>query len=98
MQQQDQRYLMEFDRLEKSLNGMASSPIHKLRKEAIARFSELGFPTTRLEEWRFTNVAPVSRTPFEPVLQYDPAGVTAEVVNRYSLGDSVGGLLVFING
>ena len=98
MQPQSQQYLVEFDRLEKSLNGMASSAVHMIRREAIARFSELGFPTTKHEEWRFTNVAPVARTPFEPVLQYDAQGVTAELVDHYSLGDSVGGLLVFING
>ena len=33
---------------------------------AIPRFSELGFPTTKNEEWRFTNVAPVARTKFPP--------------------------------
>jgi Fe-S cluster assembly protein SufD len=98
MQHQDQPYLIEFERLEKSLNGMASSPVHRIRKEAIARFSALGFPTTKQEEWRFTNVAPVARTMFEPALQYDGHGVTSELVKRYSLGDAAGGLLVFING
>jgi Fe-S cluster assembly protein SufD len=98
MLQQDQHYSTEFARLEKSLNGMASSPEHRIRKEAMGRFSALGFPTTKQEEWRFTNVAPAVRTPFEPVLHYDPLGVSADVVQRYSLGDSVGGLLVFING
>src|SRR5690606_443189 len=28
----------------------------KSRKEALARFRELGLPTTDIEEWRFTNV------------------------------------------
>ena len=30
------------------------------RARRIARFAELGFPTTRDEEWRFTNVAPIA--------------------------------------
>jgi Fe-S cluster assembly protein SufD len=38
--------------------------IQKLREYAFARFSELGFPTTHDEEWRFTNVAPIARTNF----------------------------------
>src|SRR5207244_660355 len=29
-----------------------------------ARFAELGFPTTKQEEWRFTSVAPIVDTPF----------------------------------
>jgi len=38
--------------------------LDKLRETAFGRFTELGFPTTRDEEWRFTNVAPIARTQF----------------------------------
>jgi Fe-S cluster assembly protein SufD len=38
--------------------------VEQLRENAFARFAELGFPTTRDEEWRFTNVAPIARTKF----------------------------------
>jgi Fe-S cluster assembly protein SufD len=34
------------------------------RDEALARFLELGFPTTRHEAWRFTSVAPIADQPF----------------------------------
>jgi Fe-S cluster assembly protein SufD len=40
------------------------SPFQALREAAFRRFSELGFPTTHDEEWRFTNVAPIARTSF----------------------------------
>ena len=33
---------------------------------ALTRFEELGFPTTRLEAWRYTNVAPIQRGGFAP--------------------------------
>ncbi len=42
----------------------ASSPLQALRDAAFARFSELGFPTTHDEEWRFTNVASIARVDF----------------------------------
>ena len=35
--------------------------IQKLREEGFARFAQVGFPTTHVEEWRFTNVAPIAR-------------------------------------
>ena len=38
--------------------------LKKLRENAFARFANLGFPTTRDEEWRFTNVAPIARGEF----------------------------------
>ena len=40
-------------------NALAS-----LRDDAFHCFDRLGFPTTRREEWRFSNVAPIAQTPF----------------------------------
>lgn len=39
----------------------------ELRAHAIARFAELGFPSTRLEEWRYTNVARIAKLALELV-------------------------------
>lgn len=36
------------------------------RRMAAARFEELGFPTRRQEQWRFTNLAPLTRSAFPP--------------------------------
>ena len=42
----------------------APDAVVDLRRRAFERFSALGFPTTRLEAWRFTNVAPIANTAF----------------------------------
>jgi Fe-S cluster assembly protein SufD len=34
------------------------------REAAFDRFIMRGFPTTRDEEWRFTNIAPIAAVPF----------------------------------
>ncbi len=49
-----------------------------LRHAAIGRFAALGFPTTRQEEWRYTNLAPLARAVFQraPVRMAD-AGATS---------------------
>jgi Fe-S cluster assembly protein SufD len=39
--------------------------VQSLREAAFQRFAESGFPTTRDEEWRFTNVAPIARGQWE---------------------------------
>src|ERR1700740_1479660 len=36
------------------------------RREAFARFEELGFPTRRDEAWRFTNLRPLNDKAFAP--------------------------------
>ncbi|WP_022947911.1 Fe-S cluster assembly protein SufD [Methylohalobius crimeensis] len=56
----------------------ASSPdwLAKLRRGALARFAEQGFPSLREEEWKYTNVAPIERKRFplaEAPGQVDPA-------------------------
>jgi Fe-S cluster assembly protein SufD len=59
-------YLAAFERLEKDLSRVGSPAVHRLRKAALARFAELGFPGPRDEEWRFTSVGPLLRQTFEP--------------------------------
>jgi Fe-S cluster assembly protein SufD len=55
-------YAGAFARRERS----AISPpwLAALRRDARARFEALGFPHVRLEEWRFTNPAPVTQATF----------------------------------
>jgi len=57
-------YLSMFERFEKQ-RGRGAWLMH-IRKAAISRFAELGFPTTDDEEWRYTNVAPIAGTAFAP--------------------------------
>ena len=57
-------HLDAFAQREKDLPGADRPAIARLRKAAIARFGELGFPTERNEDWKFTSVASLVRTPF----------------------------------
>ena len=38
--------------------------VAQARESAIAQFERLGFPTTKLEQWRFTSVAPIAERTF----------------------------------
>ncbi|MGE5141857.1 MAG: Fe-S cluster assembly protein SufD [Acidobacteriota bacterium] len=69
-------------------NGASGAPpwLKEMRERAIARFAAVGFPTTRLEQWRFTNVQPISETPYELhrahwELDPVPAGVTVSTLS-----------------
>ena len=66
-----------------------------LRDRAFARFSDLGFPTTKLERWRFTNVTPIAKTPF---ILAPPAEVQGSTLAPYELPTVSGLRLVFVNG
>jgi Fe-S cluster assembly protein SufD len=49
-------------------NGKSSADgpawLREIREQARQRFATLGYPTTRLEEWKYTNTAPIARTQF----------------------------------
>ncbi len=59
-----ERYVADFEAFAR--NGASGAPewLRELRRGAIARFAELGFPTTKQEEWRFTSVAPIAEQRF----------------------------------
>jgi Fe-S cluster assembly protein SufD len=58
-------YLSNFARLEEKPGRASDAWLRRIRKDAIQRFAELGFPTTKLEEWKYTNVAPLAKIPFQ---------------------------------
>ena len=52
-------YEKEFDRWVRDGHGSSN---HTLREASLKQFQELGFPSTRQEEWRFTNVSQLSKS------------------------------------
>ena len=67
----------------------------KERREAAAkRFAEVGFPNTRQEDWRFTNVAPIAEAKFAPA--EGSFAQAAALVDSVKVADSL--RLVILNG
>ncbi len=64
----------------------------------MARFADSGFPTTQMEDWRFTNVAPIAKLPFKPLWESRKERVSAELVAGLTFGSLDAWRLVFVNG
>ena len=62
-----ENYSEGFAGFEESAANREFAWLQKLRQAGFARFSETGFPTTRVEDWRFTNISAIARTPFQLV-------------------------------
>jgi len=92
-----ENYQRQFETFEKNLNGMLKSPLHDLRRAAMAKFREIGFPTTKNEEWRFTSVAPLTKVQFQPASDAR-GGLTAKEIDQHTIKDLEAALIVFING
>jgi Fe-S cluster assembly protein SufD len=91
-----QWYQSKFESFEQSLNGAKKTSVHAMRRDAMQRFMELGFPTTRQEEWRFTNILPITKLQFQPILCLESHGVTKNDIESYTLEHAI--RLVFIDG
>ena len=75
--------------------------LRDIRDRAIARFNELGFPTTKLEDWKYTNVSALAKIPFEAAAA-DGVILTREQLRGVFLAEAAFAencnRLVFVNG
>jgi hypothetical protein len=71
--------------------------LREARHEAITHFDRLGFPTTRLEEWKFTSVAPIAERAFA-LAEEGASRVSADDVARLRLGGPTAAVIVCVNG
>jgi Fe-S cluster assembly protein SufD len=88
-------YTAQFDRLERRLASQGPHWLPRLRRAAIASFGELGLPTSRNEDWKFTSVAHLTKEPFTFALDGAPQLDMAAVRDQL-FDDAV--RLVFVNG
>jgi Fe-S cluster assembly protein SufD len=91
-----QWYQSRFEAFEQSMNGEKSTTVHTVRRDAIRRFAQNGFPTTRQEEWRFTNISPITKIEFQLILQYELRGISRDDIQKYLLDGAI--YVVFVNG
>ena len=64
-----------------------------IREQAAQRFEQLGWPTPRLEEWKYTNLAPVQRGTWSRAARADYAAEVGGATLKGAIAE-----YVFING
>jgi Fe-S cluster assembly protein SufD len=69
-----------------------------IRQGGLARFTELGLPTLKHEDWRFTNVAPLAQLPFKPTTESARQNLDASVLAGLPFSGLAGDRLVFVDG
>lgn len=72
--------------------------LKRLRAEAAAQFDTLEFPHRKMEEWRFTNVNPIVRTPFKSLTEPGECALSAEDAAQYKYNVPGWTELVFVDG
>ena len=93
----EELYLKDYRTLESRQAATAPEWLGKLRSEGIQSFAELGFPTTRLEDWKYCNVAPIASVHFQPA-PFELSNQVREQVEEMAFAEADCTRLVFVNG
>ena len=69
-----------FEQVQRDSTG--NGAVGSLRSRAFTRLGKVGLPTTRLESWRFTNIAPITNRRFTlpPVRTVDASAISSVVL------------------
>jgi Fe-S cluster assembly protein SufD len=89
-------FVAEAERLASSKPAAEPVWVARRRRDALVRFQDLGFPTIRDEEWRFTNVAPIAEGQFVLARNGAQSIVPADLA-AFGLPGAVA-TVVFVNG
>jgi Fe-S cluster assembly protein SufD len=87
-------YVESFKRLENGAGG--PDWLRPVRKAALDRSVELGVPTVRDEDWKLTNLAPLTRKSFAPA--EGGVEITLEEMKGFVFRGQESARLVFVNG
>src|SRR4051812_35079973 len=91
-------HLSNFSLLEENSSANGHAWLRDLRRSAMDRFKDVGFPSNKVEQWRHTNVAPIAKIPFT-LGQLRVDATTRQLRTNFSFGDDqTSAELVFING
>jgi Fe-S cluster assembly protein SufD len=97
LKESEDLYLKYFRELEEREGATVPEWLSKLRSQGMQAFAELGFPTTKLEDWKYCNVAPIAGVRFQPGV-YEPDDTIHQCVEEFSFSEADGTRLVFVNG
>ena len=92
-----QRYVEQFRTFQASDADRVPRWVRDARTQGIERFSALGFPTTKDEDWHFTSVAAIAEREFTFVAART-GDVTADDLEPFRFGAGDWHTAVFVNG
>ncbi len=91
----DDRYLKDLLQGQSQLSASPLERLNQLRSNAVNRVNALNLPTKNDEEWRFTDISPLTKVSFQPVRVASP--FQSSDVEHFYLTETVT-RLVFIDG
>lgn len=69
-----------------------------LRSQGISAFEKVGFPSTKLEDWRQTNVSKIAQTPWQRAEAVANSASAKAIISQFTFGSDAIAEVVLING
>jgi len=91
-------YLDAYQRFDDARADTFPVSLRELSERALNRFTKLGIPTTKGEDWRFTNIAPFAARSFQIAEPIEVAASGIESLANEAILDADFHRMVFING
>jgi Fe-S cluster assembly protein SufD len=88
--------LSEYESVKRARGQEYPGWLQSIKQSALDRFVSLGFPTTRSERWKYTNVAPIAKSAFK--LAPNSLDLPVKLIDESVLSRAGGRRLVFVNG
>lgn len=93
-----EHYLTEHEKMATTLVGHNIPWLNDLRNQALASFSDLGFPSTRHEAWKYTDTTAIQKQGFKTALKNSRENISIPFHNSLVIKSDTSPLFVFING
>ena len=90
-------YAEQFAAARLALPGAGAAWLQTLRRDALTRFGESGFPTGKVEAWKFTDLGRLATLPFDNTPAVIGQALTRADLTRFRLAPDCR-LAVFVNG
>src|SRR5262245_18281421 len=91
------QFLSAFEQIHAKRKGEGPAWLDELRAAGIRSFAALGFPTTKIEDWKYTNVQPVWSQPFVQANGEAKSTNVGQILSA-SLMDTASQRVALING
>jgi Fe-S cluster assembly protein SufD len=89
------KLITDFHARETVMNGEAGSAFHQKKRAALAQFDELGFPTPKNEEWKYSNVRELINASYN----FNASDTLAEEdLIDLKMPEQAANILYFVNG
>ena len=92
-------YATAFREVTRGRGSDEPSWLQSLRESSFDQFERTGFPNIKQEEWKYTNVAPIAKVNFAPVLVNNGTELTGtNALAPFAYEEARQSRLVFVNG